>query len=429
MATQTNRLPYGVGRFSPKWTLLVVVLAVLIGLGAFAYSLQLTQGEIVTGMRNIGTMGGATWGLYIAFYVYCGGVGFAGMTLAALIRLLGWDHLRPIARMAMLLTVVALILGAMGILVDVGQPVRALTNLFRYARPQSPFFGTFTLVLAGYLFGTLVYLFLDGRRDAAILAQQPGRLQKFHRLWASGYKDTPEEQTRHNRASFWLALAILPLLVVATSTLGLVFGLQVGRPGWFSALQAPGFVILAGASGLGLLILIAAILRRVLGEESQVTLDIFKSLANFLMLLIGIYLYFTVVEWLSSIYTGHHHEVRLANALIRGPYAPLFWLTVTFLVISLALLIIQYVRQRYTLPLIVLSGALVNLAALGKRYLIVVPSQTHGTLLPYTPGSYAPTLVEYAVVLALLAIGTLIFAVFVKVFPILEISEQVGGGE
>ena len=30
---------------------------------------------------------------------------------------------------------------------------------------------------------------------------------------------------------------------------GLVFGLQVGRPGWYSARQAPGFVVLAEAAG------------------------------------------------------------------------------------------------------------------------------------------------------------------------------------
>ncbi|MDR7585989.1 MAG: hypothetical protein QN158_10450, partial [Armatimonadota bacterium] len=74
---------------------------------------------------------------------------FAGITVAALIRLLGLEALRPVSRMAELLTVVALILAAFSVLPDLGQPLRGIVNLFRYARPQSPFFGTFTLVISG----------------------------------------------------------------------------------------------------------------------------------------------------------------------------------------------------------------------------------------------------------------------------------------
>ena len=72
----------------------------------------------------------------------------------------------------------------------------------------------------------------------------------------------------------------------------------------------------------------------------------------------------------------------------------------------------------------VVSGVLVNLAAIGKRFLIVVPSQTHGTLLPYGVGSYSPTWVEYSVILGLLALGALLYILFMKVFPIMEIPEH-----
>jgi Ni/Fe-hydrogenase subunit HybB-like protein len=67
-------------------------------------------------------------------------------------------------------------------------------------------------------------------------------------------------------------------------------------------------------------------------------------------------------------------------------------------------------------------GVAVNLAAVGKRVLIVVPSLTKGTLLPYTAGSYAPSVVEYSVIAGLLALGALLIAVFMKVFPIMELS-------
>ncbi|MBW8012612.1 MAG: hypothetical protein FVQ83_15460 [Chloroflexi bacterium] len=429
MTTQNETLPYEVGRLTRGWIAMVAVLLILMGVGGYAYYLQFTQGEIVTGLRNLGTMGGATWGLYIVFLVYFIGLSFTGISIAAMIRLLGLEKIKPIARMAETMTVIALILGAMTIMVDVGQPLRAMVNLFRYARPGSPFFGTFTLVIAGYLFASQIYLYLDGRRDAAILAKKPGRFQRFFRLWAAGYKGTPAEKKRHNQASFWMAIAIVPLLITAHSTLGFVFGLQAGRPGWFSALQAPEFVALAGVSGFGLLICIAAIIRKVLNAEEKLNQDVFEWLGNFLMFLIVAYLYFMVVEWLTATYSSGGAEASVSNALFTGEYAWMYWLTVATLLIPFGLLVYQFIFKRYRLAWIVASGFMVNIAAVVKRYLIVVPSQTHGTLLPYGIGSYSPTWVEYAVVLGIFAFGTLMFVLFIKIFPIMNIPENSEGGE
>ena len=423
MAQRVERLPYGVGRVTARWFLAAALATAVLGFGAYAYFRQFTGGEVVTGLRDIGTMGGATWGLYIVFVVYFVGVSFAGIILAALIRLLNLRHLKPVARMAEVSTVIALILAAFSILADVGDPVRALMNLPRYARPGSPFFGTFTLVMSGYLFSSLVYLYLDSRRDAAVCARTPGRLQGFHRLWAAGYRDTPAERARHRRVSFWLAIAIVPLLVTAHSTLGFVFGLQVARPGWHSALQAPAFVVLAGVSGLGLLILLAGIMRRVLGDRERLNTDVFRWLNNLLLVMIVAYLYFWVVEVLSTVYQGGEGEVTVTRTLFLGHHAWLTWLSVGLLLVPLALLVWQYFLPRYALLAGVASGVLVNLAAIGKRYLLVVPSQIHGTLLPYGHGSYSPSWVEYGVIIGLFALGTLLFAAFMKIFPIIALPE------
>ena len=115
---------------------------------------------------------------------------------------------------------------------------------------------------AEYTIGFHGVLHLDIRRDAALCAQVKSPFQRLYRFLAAGYKDTAAEAHRHSVASFWLAIAIIPLLIIASSTLGFVFGLQAGRPGWYRALQAPAFVIMAKVSGMGLLIIIAAILRK-----------------------------------------------------------------------------------------------------------------------------------------------------------------------
>ena len=416
--------PYDIGRLKPTWIILIVVLLVLIGIGLFAYFNQLAQGEVVTGLRNLGTMGGVTWGQYVVFYIYFMGLSFAGITLAVFTRLLNLEPLKPISRMAQVLTVTSITIAALAVVADLGQPGRSLINLLKYARPGSPFFGTFTLVVSGYFFASVVYLYLDARRCAALMAQNPGRLQRFYKLWAAGYTDTMAQRRRHEKATFWLAVGILPLLLVATSTLGFVFGLQSSRPGWFSALQAPGFVILASLSGVGMLVIIAAILRKTLDLQEIFTMATFRWLSNILMVLTGIYLYFMVVEWLSAAYTAHVNEVRLAQALVAGEYAWLFWGAVVLLGIVFILLLQQVLRKDYRLSFIVTAGVLVNLAAIGKRYLIIIPSQTYGALLPYSVGIYSPTWVEFAIITGLFALGALMFIVFVKLFPIVAMPDQ-----
>jgi len=427
MATQdimSRSLPQGVGRWSRGWLAFMTASSVGLVIGIIGWWMEHDQGMVATGMRDLGSMGGATWGLYISMVVYLVGVSFAGITVAALIRLFDLEQLKGVARMAEVLTVVALLLGAAAIVVDLGQPLRALVNLFRYARPQSPFFGTFSLVVSGYLFASLVYLYLTSRPDAARLARIPSRLQTLYRWWAAGYQDTADQRVRDRRTTFWLALAILPLLIVAHSSLGFVFGLQVGRPGWFGTLQAPAFVVLAGVSGVGHLIVLAAILRKVVGQEHRIGLDAFAWLGRFLMLLLFVYTYFVVVEVFTTIYQPTVAEQQISEAILTGRYAWIFWVSIAALVIPAVILAQMALTKRWRIGWLVALGISVNVGAIGKRYLIVIPSETHGQLMPYGVGSYSPSLVEYAVVLGLFSLGALLIGGFMKLFPIVEMEEE-----
>jgi Ni/Fe-hydrogenase subunit HybB-like protein len=421
-----EHLPQGIGRFSPGWIIFFVAMIVIVAIGFYAYLLQVNNGLIVTGLRGLGTMAGATWGLYVAYYVYFIGVSFAGITVAALIRIFRIEKLEPVARMGELLTVVALFLGALAILADLEHPWRAIVNLLQYGRPQSPFFGTFTMVIAGYLFASLVYLYVTSRRDAATLASLGSRFRGLYRFLAAGYEDTEKQRRLDRQATFWLAIAILPLLVIAHSTVGFVFGLQAGRPGWFGTLQAPGFVVLAGVSGIGNLIVLAAIVRIATKTKSRIGVDAFAWLGKLLLGLLVTYLYFTTVEILTITYQPGTSEQGLSAALLSGTYAWIFWGAIVSLVIAGALLIWQALTRQWSIGLVFAAGVLVNIGAVAKRYLIVVPSQTHGQLLPYPTGTYTPNWVEFAVVFALFALGAAMIGVFMKVFPIVPLEEVEG---
>jgi Ni/Fe-hydrogenase subunit HybB-like protein len=78
--------------------------------------------------------------------------------------------------------------------------------------------------------------------------------------------------------------------------------------------------------------------------------------------------------------------------------------------------------------LIAIAGLMVGTAGIGERYLIVVPSQTHGRLLPYLKGSYTPSWVEISVVVGLMALEALALVLFFKVFPVMDVDQSQEGG-
>ena len=427
MATQTTvrpNLPQGVGRLTAAWKVFIVVAVTVLGFGLFAYAREVSDGMIVTNMRNTGTMGGATWGLYIVIVEYFIGVSFAGIVVAAITRVFRIGELKPISRIAELLTVGSLMVGLLAVLIDLGHPIRGVINMLLYARPQSAFFGTFTLVAGGVLLSSLAYLYLGGRRDAAIMAQKPSRLQWFHRLWAAGYTDTEGEKARHRQVMFWLSVGIVPLIVIALSTEGLVFGIQVGRPGWFGSLQGPDFLVLAAASGLANLLVLAAITRKVLGDSERIGTAPFKWLGRFLLGASAVALYFMIVELFTLLYATPENERLLADALLRGSYAWIFWLSLALMVTGLAILVVQAATRKWQIAPLVVASVFISTAALAERYLTVIPSQTHGMLLPYEPGSYFPNWVEFAVVAGLYALGALLIGLFMKAFPILPLLDE-----
>lgn len=418
------RLPQGVGRLTTGWKVFIAAASVVLAFGLYAYWYEASNGMVVTGMRNTGTMGGASWGLYIVMVEYFIGVSFAGVVIAAVSRVFKIGELQPITRVAELLTVASLMVGLAAVVIDLGQPIRGIINMLLYARPQSPFFGTFTLVAGGVLLASLAYLYLGGRRDAARLAKTPSRLQGLHRLWAAGYTDSAEEKERHQRAMLWLSVGIVPLIVVALSTEGLVFGIQVGRPGWFGSLQGPDFLVLAAASGLANLLVLSAIVRRVVDDRNRIGEGVFKWLGSFLLAATAVALYFMVVELFTLLYATPTDERQLADALLTGDYAWIFWLSLGLMVVGLGLLIWQAAIRRWQVGALVVASVAISAAALAERYLTVIPSQTHATLLPYEPGSYFPNWVEFGVAAGLFALGALLIGLFMKVFPIISMREE-----
>ncbi len=374
---------------------------------------------------------GAVWGAIVANIIHLIGISHVGIAISASVRIMRLKRYVPLARIAELVTLVAMTAAVANIMLDVGRPDRFIVNVILHGRVHAPFVWSMT-VISWYVVGSSVYLYLAMRRDIALCSSRIPSRRWLFRVLSVGYTDTPETRKTHDRTVWWCAVIILPIMVSVHSVYGWVFGLQPGRPGWFNPIMAPYFVLGAIVSGFSAMIMIVAIIRRIYGWHRFIPDRTFKGLGIFLGFVTWLYIYFLFSEILTGQYAPPEAEHVLWNDYLWGRFAWLTWPTlIGGLFFPFWLLFIQGVNRRIcSVPLTVVAAAFINLALWMIRYLIVVPS-FYNPHLPYRVPSYSPTVVEVSVMMGTWVMGIFLFAILLKLLPVIELSEDipVKGGE
>jgi Ni/Fe-hydrogenase subunit HybB-like protein len=384
----------------------------------YAWFVQLSQGLVVTGMRDI--PGGSAWGVYMVNFVFFIGITHAGIAIASGIRLLKVKEYVPIARIAELLTIFSLMVAGISIVLDLGRPDRVFNIVLEYTERvgESPVVWDITAI-ATYLIFAITYLYIEMREDLARLAGRV-KFQRLYRLLLPMYEQG--ERQRIERIVWWASIFNFPIMVMVHTTVAWVFGLMPARPGWYSAIMGPYYVAGAVLSGIAAVIVAAAIFRRVFNWQEVIGPKIFKGLGRFLAWVTIIYLYFVLAEQLTVRYSGPPAEMQVSNAVVQFQYAWAFWLQVGALSIAFVIYFLPTVRpSAFRVWTTVFASALVVVTLWVTRFLIVVPSLTNPYL--YPTGVYAPTWVEWSLVGGGFVIVAFLFTLFTKVFPILPITE------
>jgi molybdopterin-containing oxidoreductase family membrane subunit len=390
----------------------------LLAWSGYSWYLQLSKGLTVTGMGDI--PGGAPYGIYIANFIFFIGISHAGIAISSVVRLMNLERYKSVARMAELVTVVSLPMAVLSIILDMGRPDRIL-NIFAFGRLQSPLLWDMIAVTI-YFVSSLLYLYLSMRSDLVECAETLPRWKGLYRFLTFNYKDTQDSKQRHERLLRWMAIAIIPIMVSVHTVVSWVFGLMASRPGWYTALFGIYFVVGAIASGIAIVITIAWLFRRVYSWEEYIPDEIFKGLGWALRLVLLVYLYLWISDIVTVMYAGPESEVLIAETLMFGDYAFLFWPTlIGGIVIPAAILFLPMFNPKsFSVGATVLASILINVFMFVKRVIIVVPSLTFPRL--YSPGHYLPTLTEISIMLATFWIALTLYMVFVKLFPIVELE-------
>lgn len=399
----------GIGR---GFVVTVAVLSAIVALGAAAYVWQLVNGLAVTGLNRP-----VFWGFYIINTIYFIAISYGGTLTSAILRLVDADWRLPITRAAEVVTVCALGVGAFNIVLDMGRPDRVL-NMVIHGRLQSPIMWDFYCIIL-YLACSFVYLYLPLIPDIALLRDRYPRRKRLYRFLALGYTGTPEQKHRLEKAIDVMAVLMIPIAVAVHSVLAWLFSMTT-QPMWHSTLMGPYFVMGAIFSGIGALIVALAILRNVLDLESYFRPKQFNNLGLLLLVMTVGWLYFTLAEYLTTIYGNEPSHMAVFQAKVSGEFAPYFWAQVAFcFVIPFVLLAFRRTR---TIAGTVIAGISVNIGMWLERLMIIVPTLTRPRM-PIEIGHYTPTWVEWAIMAASAAAIVLLYVLFTKFFPIVSIWE------
>ena len=363
-----------------------------------------------------------SWGLYIATFVFFIGISHAGTLISAILRVTHAGWRTPVTRMAEFITVVALSVGGLFPLIDMGRPERVL-NLIKYGRWSSPITWDI-LAISTYLTGSLIYLLLPMIPDLAIcrdkLGKQGGNFRRLlYRILSVGWRDTTVQKKSLFSGMGVMAILIIPIAVSVHTVVSFIFAMTL-RPGWNSTVYGIYFVAGAIYSGIATIIIVMVVLRKAFHLEEYITKKHFQNLGYMLGAFVLIMAYFNLLEFLVPGYKMVEGEEFLLQEILVGKYAPLFWLYIFFGLIIPGIIIL--VPRTRTIAGIVLAAILINITMAVERFLIVVPVM-RVPLMPYEPANYFPSWVEWSIIAGAIAGFALIISIFAKLFPVISIWE------
>jgi molybdopterin-containing oxidoreductase family membrane subunit len=402
-----------------NYYLVVGILLAVIAWALFAYYIQLRDGLVVTGMSDR-----ISWGLYITMFVFFIGISHAGTLISAILRVANATWRTPVTRMAEFITAVALMTGALFVVVDLGRPDRFL-NVIVHGRWQSPIVWDVVAVTT-YLTASLLYLYLPMIPDLAFFRDRlTGQVARWksglYRLLAINWAGTARQKRQLHSSISIMMILIIPIAVSVHTVVSWIFAMTL-REAWNSAIF--GFFFVAGAifSGIATLIIMMALLRRVYRLEEYITDKHFRYLGFLMAAMAGVMLYANISEYVTAGFKFEEGAEFIFRQLFVAEFAPYFWF---YLVGGLFVpILLMMVPRTRTIAWIVTAAVFVDLAMWVERYFIVVTG-LRAPLLPYEPANYAPTWIEWSITAGGFAFFALLVTLFVKVFPIMAVYEMV----
>jgi molybdopterin-containing oxidoreductase family membrane subunit len=407
-------------KFGKRGTIWVIFLSIIIVIGLFAYIDQIIKGQVVTNMRDY-----ALWGIYISNFVFFVATSFVGSVTVAVLRLTNNSWRTPLVRIAEIISLSAIVMAGLTIMIDMGRPDRLL-NLFLHARLQSPITWDVIIIPTSIALSFLL-LYFPLLPDLALLKKHfkstKPKYSKWYGKLALNWSGSKAQKLIQEKSIKIIAVMIIPVGILLQTIDAWLFSTTY-RIGWDSTNMGAYFISGAFVAGVGALITMVYILRKVRSLENYITEYHFDKMGKYLVLACFTYLYFNINEYLIPIFTAPVEEDIHLNALISGEYAPIFWFA-QIVGLLLPILILLFKKGRKPFPMFIV-GLMVVVGSWWKRYVIVTPTLLHPFLpiegVPESWHHYFPSIHEWLITFATLAMCLLLITLLVRYLPIIPIQ-------
>jgi molybdopterin-containing oxidoreductase family membrane subunit len=372
------------------------LLGLLVVWGAAAWWQQITQGLILTNMRDQ-----VSWAYYIGNFTFMVGVAAAAVLLVIPAYIYNWKPIKEIAIFGELLAISAIIMCMLFVLVDVGRPDRVwhLIPFVGSLNLPSSLLGWDVLVLNLYLVLNLVIV--------------------VHLLYTAYHR-----RPYSSRFVVPLLLFSIPAAVGIHTVTAFVYAGVAARPYWNSAILAPRFLASAFCSGPAIMLILFQILRRTTSIE--IKNEAIWKIAELMAYAMFLNLFLFGAEIFREYYSDTHHLIH-TQYLFSGVHGhralvPFAWASLACSVVAFLLFLFPATRRNLvTLNLgclLIYTGVYIE-----KGMALVIPGMTPDTLGEFY--EYVPTLTEVRIGAAIGSIGFIIFTVLCKIaIPILQEPEE-----
>jgi len=387
----------------------------------YAYTLQLKNGLVVTGLRDY-----VSWGMYISNFVFFVATSLIGMLISAVLGLSGAKWAAPLARIAEIIALAFAAVAGLVIVSDMGRPERLLYVII-HGRIQSPIVWDITVVSIYVLISTL-FLYIPLIPDLKICSEKLDKVsnlqRKIYKILSLNYTGSVEQKEIIKRLTRFLAILIIPVALAIHTVTSWLFA-STSRVGWDSTIFGPYFVTGAFVSGTAAVIIAMYFYRNNYKLQNYITDFHFDKMGKLLVLVSLIYLYFNLNEFMVPGYKMKKFEAIHLNDLFVGSHALLFW-SIQLLGLVIPIILLLFKKMRKPMPMLIIA-LFVLAGAWLKRIIIVVPTQEHPFLpiqnVPMNFKIYSPTLIETLISIAPIILVLIIITVLSKLIPIIPIHE------
>lgn len=283
--------------------------------------------------------------MYIGQYFFFTGLSAGSFVISVIATLLGRREFKPIGKITAVLAPVLLIIAPMNLIADLEQPLRFWHLMFFYNWTSPITYGSFLLTaypLVGIIYAIMV--FTDRQRPAKVLG-----------------------------------IIGIPLAISVHGYTGFILALAKARALWNTAAMPTIFIVSAMVSGIGLVVIIAAIRlkwfdKKASPETKAQDKRLILQLAQFMayVLMMDLFLIFSDILVLL---TAHTDALEAGMLILTGNFAILF-VGVELFLGALIPMILVLGPTRKSLSAVVVASILVNIGVYAMRFVMVIGGQT-----------------------------------------------------